>query len=396
MTTAVTSTRHRRHHTGMTAWHEARERAHRLADPLPAERVALAGAMGRTLAAPVLAAVALPGFDNAAMDGYAVRGCGPWRVVGRVLAGQPVAAPLLDGEAVEIATGALVPSGADRVVRYETAHCADGLVEALVEGRTHIRRAGEYVSMGQEVLAAGTVLRPASLGMAASVGTDTVVVRRRARLRILVTGDEITASGVPCPGEVRDAIGPTLAALLPAWGADLQVIRAVEDSQAALRRAVVRAASIVDVVMVCGSSSVGPADHLHRLMDELGARVEIDGVACRPGHPQLLARLGTTWVIGLPGNPYAALVAACTIGQPLLAGLAGQRLPRLPRARLVGDVPGDEENTRVVPVRWDGERAWLIENSRPGYLGPAAVADALAVVVPGSPPNPMVEILLPH
>jgi molybdopterin molybdotransferase len=382
-----------RRRTGTIAWHEARARAFQLADALPIEQIALTAAAGRTLTAPVVAAIAVPGFDNAAMDGYAVRGCAPWRVSGRILAGQPATAPLCDGQAVEIATGAPIPHGAERVVPYEVARQIDGLVDAPADERTHIRRAGEYVAAGEEVLAADAVLRPAALGFAASVGIDSVAVRRRARARILVTGDEIVACGVPAHGEVRDAIGPTIATLLPDWGAEVEAVRIVRDSREELSHAVVAAASTVDVIVVCGSSSVGRADHLHGLLHDLDARIEIDGVACRPGHPQLLARLGATWIVGLPGNPYAALVAACTIVQPLLAGLGGRALPQLARARLDGVVPADEHHTRLVPARWAGHRACVIDGARPGYLGAAAQADALAVVTPASRPGAAFELV---
>ncbi|MBX6750616.1 MAG: molybdopterin molybdotransferase MoeA, partial [Micromonosporaceae bacterium] len=322
------------------SWPDARTLAHRLADPLPAETVPLAHAGGRTLARPVLAAVDVPAFDNAAMDGYAVRGTGPWRIVGRVLAGHPMHTPLSDGQAVEIATGAPVPPGTERVLRYEDSHRDADVVYGAVDGpRTHIRRAGEYVAAGQEVLATGEVLRPAALGLAASVGVDTVTVRRRPRVRVLVTGDEVVAAGAPAPGMVRDAIGPTLAALLPAWGAELDIVEYVPDAQAAVTRAVATSLSAVDVTLVGGACSVGPADHLHRVLRDLDAAVHIDGVACRPGHPQVLAQTGARWIVGLPGNPFAALVAATTIVWPLLTGLAGQPLPPLPRAALCGPAP---------------------------------------------------------
>mgnify|MGYP001207749663 CR=1 FL=1 len=397
------------------SWHEARTLAHRLAGPLPAETVPLAHAAGRTLARPVLAAVDVPAVDNAAMDGYAVRGPGPWRIVGRVLAGHPTPMPLADGHAVEIATGAPVPPGTERVLRYEDSHRdadvvygAVGVNGVATEQRTHIRRAGEYVGAGQEVLSPGDVLRPAALGLAASVGVDTVTVRRRARVRILITGDEVVAAGAPAPGWVRDAVGPTLSALLPAWGAELDVVRYVRDDQAAVTRAVTASLSAVDVTVVGGACSVGPADHLHRVLRDLDAVVHIDGVACRPGHPQVLAQRGARWIVGLPGNPFAALVAATTIVRPLLAGLAGQALPRLPRAALADDIPADKHHTRLLPVRWDGHQVRAITGARPhvtptrphqsvatqsGYLGAAAHADALAVLAPDRRPGEPVELV---
>jgi molybdopterin molybdotransferase len=374
------------------SWPEARALAHRLARPLPAEVVPLARAARRTLAAPVLAAVGLPGFDNAAMDGYAVRGPGPWRVVGRVLAGRSAEEPLHDGQAVQIATGAPVPAGANRVIRVECSRRDGDLVEASADDRDHIRRAGEYVQAGQEVLAVGDALHPAALGLAASVGVDRVAVRRQVRVRILVTGDEVVAAGIPAPGLVRDAISPAVAALVGTGGGDVEDIRYVPDVPGALRRAIESAMSTVDVMLVCGACSVGPADHLHPVLADLGAMVQVDGVACRPGHPQVLAQLGSGWVAGLPGNPFAALVAAATVVQPLLAGLHGQALAELPRARLGSELAADEHRTRLVPVRWQADGVRIVAGARPGHLGAAAHADALAVVPPG-PPAATVELL---
>ncbi len=376
-----------------TSWHEARERAHRAAIPVPAELIAIGDAAGRTLAEPVHAAVSLPACDNSAMDGWAVRGDAPWLVVGRVLAGSGAATALQDGQAVEIATGATVPAGAQRVVRYEAGELLGGLLHAVDEERSHIRRAGEHVLAGQEVLAAGELLRPAALGLAASVGTDTVAVRRRPTVRVLVTGNEVIPEGVPETGMVRDAIGPVVQALVPAWGGVGDGERWVPDAPGTLARAIEDSVSTVDVAVVCGATSVGPADHLHAILRDLGAFLHVDGVECRPGHPQLLAQVGSHWIVGLPGNPYAALVAAHTILGPLLAGLAGRPLPDLPRAALTATVPYDDRHTRVVPVQWQGCGVRVLDGVRPGYLGAAAHADALAVIPPGRQPDPLVELL---
>lgn len=143
---------------------------------------------------------------------------------------------------------------------------------------------------------------------------------------------------------------------------------------------------------MCGSSSVGPADGLHDSLATLGAIIHVDGVDCRPGHPQVLAALGPHWLIGVPGNPYAALVAAFTLLQPLLAGLAGRPLPTLSRATLAGDLQPDGRRTRV-PVRWEGDAANIINGGHPGHLGAAAHADALAVVPPAWQADQAVELL---
>jgi molybdopterin molybdotransferase len=378
-------------------WTQARLLAHRLPTPLGVQPVPLTHAAGRTLARPIRAASMLPGFDNAAMDGYAVRGPGPWRLVGHVLAGGATPEGLAPGEAVEIATGAPVPPRTDRVIPYEVAERRAGLVREPPPRsgtRHHIRRAGEYVQAGQTLLPGGMVLTAAVLGLAASVGLDTVTVRTRPTVRILVTGDEVVTTGLPPHGKVRDAISPVLTTLLTAWNTDVVELSWIPDHPAIVLTDAVRRSLIdADLTLACGSSSVGPADRLHDALAEAGATIHINGVACQPGHPQVLAQAGPRWLIGLPGNPFAALVAAYTLIQPLLAGLAARALPELPAATLRGDVRPSAGHTRLLPVRWHHHEVQVIDGAHPGYLGPAAQADALAVMPPSWQAEQAVELL---
>jgi molybdopterin molybdotransferase len=394
MTAAVTHRHGTGHHPAGMAWAAARALAHRLPSPLDTLDVPLSAAAGRTLALPLVAAVHLPGFDNAAMDGYAVRGPGPWQVVGRVLAGGPGPGPLAPGAALEIATGAPVPPNAERVLPYEVVSRDGAVVSATGRGPDHIRRAGEHVVAGQPVLPAGSVMTAPALGLAAAAGLDVVAVRRVPAVRVLITGDEVITAGTPALGQVRDAIGPTLTALLRAWSADLVDLRWIPDHPPAVAAGTIeRSLTEVDVTVVCGASSVGPADLLHDILAAAGAQVHVDGVDCRPGHPQLLAGRAGHWLVGLPGNPFAALVAAVTLLQPLLAGLAGRAPAALPRTRLAGDPAPHATATRLLPVRWDGPAVRVIDGGRPGYLGAAAAADALAVIPPRWQPHEPVELL---
>jgi molybdopterin molybdotransferase len=374
----------REHGAPPTDWARARRLAHDLATPLPAEDVPLAGAAGRILAAPLRASVPVPGFDNSAMDGYAVRGPGPWRVVDRVLAGRTqLPPPLADGTAVEIATGAPVPDGTDRVVPYEAADRRDDAVWAPPSDRRHVRRRGEYARPGRELIPAGGPVTPPVLGLAASVGLDTLSVHARPRVRLVISGSELVPAGRPGWGRVRDAIGPMLRPLLASWGAELLDSRMVGDEPDWFAAAVAGSVADADVTVVCGASSVGPADGLHRTLDQLHATVHVDGVACRPGHPQVLAQVGARWVVGLPGNPYAALVAALTLADPLLAGLTGAPLTEPQAAPLAGAPVPDDGRTRILPVRRAADGLHRVDGGQPGWLGGAAGADAFAVVPPG-------------
>jgi molybdopterin molybdotransferase len=384
------------------SWETARVVAAGAACPLEPLPVPLPEALGCRLAAPLRALVAVPGVDTAAMDGYAVAGPGPWRIVGRVLAGGAFGEGVLRaGEAVEIATGAPVPAGSASVLPYERAVAGEAWVDGLAEPGRHIRRRGEDIPEGAAVLGAGAVVTPVALGLAAALGHDELVVRPRPRVTVLVTGDEVVHEGLPGPGRVRDAIGPFLPGLVEWAGGRVVDTTRLRDGAAPLRGALAAlmaaagpgapgsvpgpggGVAAADVVVVCGASSKGPADHLRAVLGGLGAEVLVDGVAVRPGHPQLLARLpGGALVAGLPGNPFAALAASLTLLAPVLRALTGKATSRETSA-LAGEVRAHPRDTRLVPVRRSGKGAVPVGHDRPGSLWGAALADALAVVPPG-------------
>lgn len=374
-----------RRNGGDRSWPLAREAAGSLGERriCAARDVPLEQALGAVLASDVRALAGLPAFDASAMDGFAVAGPGPWRLVGTQLAGRsPAAMGLRSGEAVEVATGARVPKDTECVLPYEAATVRGTTVEGPAEPGRHVRWTGEETAPGETVLTRGTVVGPAALGLAASLGHETLSVLRP-RVVVLVTGDEVTTAGLPGEGSVRDAIGPMLPGIVDRVGGVIETVRHLGDERASLLEAVAEADA--DVVAVCGSSSRGPADHLRSIMDELGARIVVDGVACRPGHPQLLAHDDRTVFVGLPGNPGAALVAALTLLIPLLAAMSGRPDPcaGLPRSALEGRARAHDRDTRLVPVRLEGDRAHEVGHDRPGSLRGAALADAYAVVPPG-------------
>ncbi|MGI5282648.1 molybdopterin molybdotransferase MoeA [Nonomuraea polychroma] len=388
------------------SWEAARVVAAGAARPLGPLSVPLSEALGCRLAAPVTALVALPGVDVAAMDGYAVAGEGPWRVVAHVLAGGTFYPGALQaGEAVEIATGAPAPAGAEAVLPYEqadvgpphtgpmtvprmrSAHGVPGevWVDGPAEPGRHIRRRGEDIAEGAVALGTGAVVTPVVLGLAAALGHDELLVRPKPRVTVLVTGDEVVQHGLPGAGRVRDAIGPFLPGLVEWAGGRVTGSVRLPDGAAPLRAALTASA---DVIVVCGASSKGPADHLRAVLGDLDADVLVDGVAVRPGHPQLFARLPDgALVVGLPGNPFAALAASLTLLVPILHGLAGRRGGASSRpvetSALAGTVRAHPRDTRLVPVRRTGRGAVPVGHDRPGSLWGAALAEALAVVPPG-------------
>lgn len=382
-------------HRGAASWARARERARLLGEESgsPVRELPLGRALGGVLAGELLALVGSPAFDASAMDGFAVAGPGPWRLVGTQLAGAPVAGLSLgSGEAVEIATGARVPKGTEAVLPYEHAESADGRVSGEASPGRHVRWSGEETAPGERVLEAGAEVTPAVLGLAASLGHDVLSVRLPT-VTVLVTGDEIAASGLPGEGVVRDAIGPLLPGVVSWAGARLDRVRMLSDGYEDLREALATTGS--DVVVVCGSSSKGPADHLRGVLEAMGARTVVDGVACRPGHPQLLAHARGTVFVGLPGNPNAALVASLTLLVPLLSAMSGRSDPSLGlgRSPLVGEVRSRPDDTCLVAVRLREGRAEAVGHDRPGSLRGAALAQAYAVVPPGWDGAGEVELL---
>ncbi|MFE7278354.1 molybdopterin molybdotransferase MoeA [Streptomyces sp. NPDC057623] len=366
----------------------SRELAHQAAVPLPARDVPLTRAAGLTLADGLRTRQPLPGFDTAAMDGYAIGpGPGPWRLAGTVRAGGGAwpGPPLGPAAAVGISTGAPVPCGAHAVLPLEHAVQEGTTVRGPLppEGK-HIRRAGEDAPAGACLVPAGTRIGPALLGLAAVCGHDTLPLRPRPRVSALVTGDELIHTGPRAPGRVRDALGSLLPPLIDTLGGEVTDVHHVPDRPAGPRAATVRRTSYnADVTVVTGSTSVGPTDQLRALLADAGARWVVDAVACRPGQPQLLAQLpGGHWIVGLPGHPYAALTAAHTLLAPLLAGLTGHPLPALPLIPLTGDIRTSPGRTRLIPVTWDGTTAHPVGGHRPAFLHGAAFADALAAVAP--------------
>lgn len=379
---------------GQCSWNEARDRAYRAAMPLPTRSLALDSALDCVLGAPLRATEPLPARDVSAMDGYAVNGDPPWRLVRRVLAGDPVPDPLAEGEACEIATGAPLPASTHAVLPYEQA-IVDGkrVSGAAVPGR-HIRLVGEECAAGEDLVPAGTLVTPVTLGLAAAIGHDRLSVRSRPRVAALVTGNELQMSGNPRSGLIRDAIGPMLPGLIRAAGGEPVEVRHIPDGLAVL---VSGLRVDADVVLVSGSSAIGPADHLRAALHLHRATMLVDGVRCRPGHPQTLARLPRgTLVVGLPGNPLAALAAFHTLAVAALAGLLGIGLPMLPLAVLDPAIDRQPTNTHLIPVRVHEGLAKAAGHRGPAMLRGAAHADGFAVVAPGQGLATSTQILSFH
>lgn len=391
------------------SWDRARAVAARAgrSGPPATIRLPLDRALGHVLAEALGALTDLPPFDTSAMDGWAVAGPGPWAFEAGtgLLAGRGPAAPLADGTAVRIATGARVPPDTTAVIRSEHAHAGGdkGLLHARrpVATGQDIRPRGQECRSGEQLVPAETVVTPAVLGLAAAAGFDALPVVPRPRVDVLVLGDELLAVGLPHDGLIRDALGPMLGPWLRALGAEVSGPARLGDDAGALREAL--ASSDADLIVTTGGTASGPVDHVHPVLDELGAELLVDGVAVRPGHPMLLARLPASgrperpqegppdgpYLVGLPGNPLAAVSGLLTFVEPLLAGIAGRPAQDPYRALVHAEVHGHPHDTRLVPVVHRAGRAGGRDHVAPlRYNGPAmlrgiAAADGLAVVPPG-------------
>lgn len=357
-------------------WYTARSSA--VTQPLPAQRVPVARSDGRTLASPAVALTDLPAYDTSAMDGWAVSGDGPWVVVGEVLAGAAPNVRLAPGHAVRIATGAATPQGTTAIVRTEHATATDPLAgEARAED---IRPSGEECRAGDVLVAAGTVVNPATIGLLSAAGLDEVEVRRTPTIAVVLFGDELVESGVAGVGQVRDALGPQLPGWFRRLGAEvISTTRAEDTLQAHVER--IREAE-ADIVVTTGGTAAGPVDHLHTAVAELGGTWVVDSVAVRPGHPMALARLGDGWLLALPGNPQSAIVALLSLGQPLIESMLGRWQPDLPTVVLGQPAKAPAHEHRLLACT-------LAQDARPvAHLGSAmlrglATADGFAVLPPG-------------
>ncbi len=374
-------------------WAAAREAAYRAgaeARLRPAE-VAVSDADGTTLAEPLTTLTDLPAFPTSSVDGFAVRGEGPWRVVGQVLAGG-VPEPLRPGTAVEIATGAMVPDGIDELIRVEhSEHPRPGYVTGEPRPTRDWRVPGEEATKGEELLPAGTPVTPGVVGLAASCGYDTLLVHPKPISAVLVFGDELATEGPPGDGRVRDSLGPSMPAWLRRLGTaparDLSPLGPVQDTLEAHIEAIRTAVESADIVCTTGGTMHGPVDHLHPALEALNAEYVVNTVKVRPGFPMLLARVttsgNTTWIAGLPGNPQSAVVALVSLVAPLIAGLTGREPPGTSRVTLGAEIKGRGDDTHLSLVRIDNDRATPLKHHGSSMLRGVAQADGFAVIPPG-------------
>jgi molybdopterin molybdotransferase len=383
---------------------EAQSRLFALAKPVEIERVPLTAAAGRWLASDVHALRTQPSADLSAMDGYAIRFAdlpGPWRVIGESAAGHSFAGTAQSGEAVRIFTGAALPAGTDTVMVQEEA-ARDGATLTLTgegPGRfgRNVRRRGLDFAEGGLLLRVGDRLSPARLALAGTAGHGTLDVRRKVRVAIAATGDELVPPGAPVaeaqlPETNRLMLAAQLADL-PVELIDLGILPDRHDALEAAFRAI-----DADLLVTSGGASVGDHDLVRPALEAAGATIDFWKIALRPGKPMMAGRLGDAMVLGLPGNPVSAFVTALLFVRPLVAHLSGARDPHPPtRPALLGELlaaNGERTDYLRAEIRDGRVLASTIQDS--SMLATLARAGCLIVREPHAPPanaGDSVEIL---
>lgn len=393
------------HEPGALSVDAAHERIAAAITPLhSSERVPLRGALGRVLAQDIHAGFDIPADDNAAMDGYALRGsdiddsgCAELRMIGTAWAGHPLDETVGTGECARIMTGAPIPRGADTVVMQERAS-VDGDRVALrqAEPGSNVRSAGEDIAAGQLALARGTRVRPAELGVLASLGLTEVEVIVRPRVSLFATGDELYEPGQALkPGGLYDSNRYTVWGMLTRLGMEIDDRGHLPDDQTAVEASLRAAAAESDVVITTGGVSVGEADHVGRILRAEG-EIGFRQLAVKPGRPLNFGRFGRALFFGLPGNPVSAMVTFYQFVQPALLHLSGTayRRPVRLRARAAAGFPGKSGRTEFqracLSLSADGiPEVERVGPQGSGRLSSMAMADCLVILpADGEPVEP--------
>ncbi|HEY9098037.1 MAG TPA: gephyrin-like molybdotransferase Glp [Thiobacillus sp.] len=362
------------------------------------ETVAISAALDRVLARPQISAITVPPLDNSAMDGYAVRladvaGRGVSLPVSQRIQAGTVGQPLTAGTAARIFTGAPVPLGADAVLMQEDCIVDGGnvVINKLPQPGENIRRAGEDIENGAQILAAGTRLNAAEMGLAASVGLAEVPVFRRLKVACFFTGDELVTPGAPLgPGQIYNSNRYTLTGLVNDLGCELIDLGIVPDTLEATEAALTRAAREADVIVTSGGVSVGEADYVKMAVEKLG-QVEMWKVAMKPGKPVVYGQVGRADFIGLPGNPVSAFVTFCLFVRPFLLKRMGVADVLYRAFAVQADFAWPRPGTRREFLRarlQPSGRLALFPNQGSGVLTSCAWADGLVDLAIGNTVQP--------
>lgn len=376
---------------------DAQARLLALGEPLPSETVPLAQAAGRWAAADIHARRTQPSADLSAMDGYAIRFAdmpGPWEIVGESAAGRLFAGEVLQGQAARIFTGAPVPAGTDTILVQEEAARDGPRLTLTGEGPPHqgrnVRRRGLDFSEGDLLISSGQRLTPARLALAGVAGHAMLTVRRKLRVALAATGDELVAAGAPvAAAQLPETNRLMLAAQLAGLPVELIDLGILPDDRPVLEAAF--RALDADLLVTTGGASVGDRDLVRPALEAAGATIDFWRIALRPGKPMMAGRLGNAIVVGLPGNPVSAFVTTLLFVRPLIAHLSGAADP-LPRTRtaIAGEpFPANGARTDYLRAELREGRAFAATIQDSSMLRTLARATCLIVREPhAAPANP--------
>jgi molybdopterin molybdotransferase len=376
-----------------------------IAPVLESEQIELDEALGRVLAEDVVSNINVPPNDNSAMDGYAMRcedlaDSNQLQLVGTALAGKPFKEKVLVGQCIRIMTGAVIPQGADSVVMQENTEAKGHFVtfKQVPERGNSVRKAGEDIQQGQVIITRGTKLTPAYLALIASVGMAEISVIRLIKVGLIATGDELTPPGEPLSdGAIYESNRYALTALLKTFPVVLFDFGIVKDDKIDLRAAFEQAGNHCDLVLSCGGVSVGDADYVKEILDELGT-INFWKVAIKPGKPfafgqlrgkvtgQISGQINNAWFCGLPGNPVSSYVTFEQLVAPVLQKISGQTLLPTPHfvakaACLIKKRPGRADYQRGLFYRDEFGELWVKPNGKQGSGIMSSIANANCYMV---------------
>lgn len=374
-------------------WDQARETAANLGSFIGVELLPLKEVSDRVLANDAKSLVALPTYETSAMDGYVVAGKGPWKLIGEVKAGAPHQDVLLDGQALGIATGAVIPQGAIGILRWENAKVENEIVYGETELRKDFRPAGQEAKLNEVIIKKGSKLTAGMVGLLAAAGYDQVEVAIRPKVALLILGDEMQLSGLPKDGLVRDSLGPQLPIWFEKLGCEVISVEYVSDDLNLTIAAIENALKGADILATTGGTADGPRDFLHAAISKLNGEVLVDKVAVRPGHPQLLAEVAGKGLIGLPGNPQSAVVSLMTLAQPLIDAMLGKSQSVLPLISSDDQFDAQAGFTRLVLGKLNNGKFSAGEFLGSAMLRSLAHADGFAICT--NPPTTLRWLGLP-
>ena len=373
---------------------EAQSRLVALAKPLSVELLPLIEAAGRWAAADIVSGRTQPARALSAMDGYAIAfgSIGPWRVIGESAAGRPFQGTVGVGEAARIFTGAALPSGTDTIIIQENVSRAGDSIR-FDQGNAphigqHVRLKGSDFQTGDFLVRSGERLTPARLALAASGGHGTVAVRRRPRIALLATGDELVPPGTEAGHDLLPESNTTMiATMFQDIPCDINIIGIIPDDLSKIVAAIRNVDA--DLLITMGGASVGDHDLVRPALEQCGALLDFWKVAMRPGKPVMAGRLGDMLVLGLPGNPVSAFVTALLFAKPAAAALSGacEALPKYIKLRLATPLPANGNRTDHIRAKLTEEGVARVGPNDSSAMGGLAAADFLIVRAPNATPR---------